>query len=254
MKTQYNVALGLVLVSWVATGALWLRQKNDIRVAEQSVHQSMRSMQDGNQSQWGGMRQRYIPVPDAKKKIITATIIQQLDAFKQDDYTRAAEFQSSNLRRTFSSTAMFRAIIRRSYPEFADYTAVTFGRARMDPDQKRIAILTLVKGRTGKTSRVIYFMVNEDNEYRVDGVARARDRGRFQAPSPPSRVPKAGAPGLPPGISPQQPPPGAIQPGVPPRRAPEFAPPGGAPLPAPAPGNPNPQTPDAIPAPEVQVA
>lgn len=249
MKTQYKVALGLVLVSWLATGALWLKQKNEFRQAERAGQQSMRSMQDGNQSQWGGgMRQRWIQVPEAKKKVITASITQQLNAFKADDYTKAAEFQSSALRRNFSSTAMFRAIIRRSYPEFADYKSVTFGRARMDPDQKRVAILTLVKGSTGKTSRVIYFMVNEDNQYRVDGVARARDRGRLQPPAPPTQTPKPGMPGSPPpGILPGQPAPqGAAPPGMVPPGAPSFSPPG--------PGAPGSGPPGAITNPEVQSA
>jgi uncharacterized protein DUF4864 len=113
---------------------------------------------------------------DAERKAAIASIEAQLKAFKQDDYEKAAKYQTTGLRRNFRSAAEFRQMMREAYPQFANYKTVTFGEARCDKKGDLLLIQATVTGQDGVTVRAVYQMVREEGEYRVGGVAGGMPR------------------------------------------------------------------------------
>ena len=120
------------------------------------------------------------PMRAAKAAERTAAInsIQaQLTAFRKGDYKTAVSYQSMGLRHNFPSTDAFRAMMVRTYPEFAHSKSVTFGPAKCNAAGLHLAIQAAVTGQDGVTVRAVYLMVREGKTYRVEGVA-----GGAQAP------------------------------------------------------------------------
>jgi len=107
---------------------------------------------------------------EAEARAATTVIEAQLKAFRADDYALAEKLQHSALRRGFRSTAQFRDMMKRSYPQVAAYKTVTFGAARCTPDGERLEIPATVVGQDGITVRMIYALVREEGAYRVAGV------------------------------------------------------------------------------------
>ena len=117
------------------------------------------------------------PAKAAERQSAIGSIQAQLKAFGRDDYKAAATYQSAGLKKNFPSVNAFRAMMVRTYPEFAHFRSVTFGPAQSDPTGAHVAILATVVGRNGVTRRAVYLMVREGKVYRVEGVA-----GGAQAP------------------------------------------------------------------------
>lgn len=107
----------------------------------------------------------------AERSAAINSIQTQLKAFGRDDYQTAITYQSAGLKGSFPSTAAFRAMMRRAYPEFAHYKSVTFGPAQCDAQGIHLAIPATVTGKDGVTVRAVYLMVREGKVYRVEGVA-----------------------------------------------------------------------------------
>ena len=115
-----------------------------------------------------------------------ASVVAQLDAFKADDYKRAAKYQSRGLRRNFSSVENFRGVIQGSYPQFADYKKAKFGKARASEDGFIVEIPIELTGNDGVMVRAQYSLVLEDKLYRVAGVSGGSGTGQKSSPpSPP---------------------------------------------------------------------
>ncbi len=108
------------------------------------------------------------PATSAQRSQAAAAIRAQLDAFKRDDWEKAATFQSQGLRRNFGTTAQFRAIIETNYPQFAKYKSITFDAARAVGDNVEMQIR--LTGQDGVKLRAVYLMVKERGGYRVAGV------------------------------------------------------------------------------------
>ncbi len=120
------------------------------------------------------------PMRAAKTAERTAAIdsIQaQLKAFRKDDYKTAVGYQSTGLRHNFPSTDAFRAMMVRTYPEFAHSKSVQFGTAKCDTTGTHLAIQASVTGQDGVTVKAVYLMVREGKAYHIEGVA-----GGAQAP------------------------------------------------------------------------
>ncbi len=108
------------------------------------------------------------PAPGAQRAAAAASIRAQLEAFKRDDWEKAATYQSEALRRNFRTTAQFRAIIENNYPQFANYKSVAFDAARALGNQVEMQVR--LTGQDGIKVRAVYLMVKERGAYRVAGV------------------------------------------------------------------------------------
>ncbi len=124
------------------------------------------------------------PVRPAKaaERIAAITAIQaQLKAFGRGDYKAAIVYQSSGLRKNFTSPQQFQAMITQVYPEFAHSKRAVFGPAQANPTGSHLVIPAAVTGLDGITVHAVYLMVREGKSYKVEGVAG----GATPAPSNP---------------------------------------------------------------------
>ena len=111
------------------------------------------------------------PAKAADRTAAISSIQAQLKAFGRNDYKTAVTYQSAGLKKNFPSPEAFRAMMTRTYPEFAHYKAVTFGPAESDATGTHLAILAAVTGQDGVKVQAVYMMVREAKVYRVEGVA-----------------------------------------------------------------------------------
>ncbi|WP_157947531.1 DUF4864 domain-containing protein [Abditibacterium utsteinense] len=111
----------------------------------------------------------------AQRAQAAASIRAQLDAFKRNDWDKAATFQSEGLRRNFGTTAQFRAVITANYPQFAKYKSVAFNASRALGGHVEMQVL--LTGQDGVKLRAIYLMIKERGAYRVAGVQGGNSGG-----------------------------------------------------------------------------
>ena len=117
---------------------------------------------------------------EAERKAVLASITNQLEAFKRDDYKAATQYQSEGLRRNFATAADFRTMMQRAYPQFAHYKSVQFGAMQADTRGKLATVPVKLTGRDGVQVAAVYQMVLEDGVWRVSGVSG----GTNPAPAP----------------------------------------------------------------------
>jgi hypothetical protein len=98
------------------------------------------------------------------------SIVAQLDAFRKDDYGNAVKYQSTMLRGNFPNVDVFRAMMNRSYPQFAHYKSVRFGPSRTETHSSVVQIVAHVVGEDNVKVTGVYMMKIEDGIYRVLGV------------------------------------------------------------------------------------
>ena len=114
--------------------------------------------------------------PAKEKEAAQKIIVAQLDAFKADDWDKAVTYQSAGLRRSFASTKQFEEVIKKTYPQFASYKEVKFGKARIDGPMLQIQVQ--LTGKDGTQIAALYSMIKEPIDpkkpkvtaYRVSGV------------------------------------------------------------------------------------
>lgn len=119
------------------------------------------------------------PAKAAERQGVAASITAQLKAFQKDDFQKAAQYQSANLKRNFPSVPAFRQMMKAGYPQFTNYKSVQFGDARADASGQHVLMPVTLVGRDGVTLRALYLMVKEGKMYHVDGVV-----GGAKPPSP----------------------------------------------------------------------
>jgi hypothetical protein len=107
---------------------------------------------------------------EAERKSAVDAIEAQLKAFKADDYKKAETYQSAGLRQNFRSTDEFREMMKKGYPQFANYKSVRFGDARCNAKGDQLQVRVTVTGQDGVTVRAVYLMVREEGQYRVGSV------------------------------------------------------------------------------------
>lgn len=129
------------------------------------------------------------------------SIVAQLNAFRADDYKTAVTFQSNGLKLNFASAAAFRATMKKQYPQFADYKSAVFGIATADASGRQLFIPVKLTGQDGVTVQAAYYLVLEDNIYRIAGVTGgiATQRGSGKPPKVAPAHPNS-APALPPAV------------------------------------------------------
>jgi hypothetical protein len=108
------------------------------------------------------------PATAAQRRAAAASVRAQLEAFKRDDWEKAATYQSDGLRKAFGTTARFRAAIENNYPQFADYASIEFDRARALGNRVEMSIR--LTGRDGVKLRALYTLIKEKGSYRIEAV------------------------------------------------------------------------------------
>lgn len=95
----------------------------------------------------------------------------QLDAFARDDYKTAITYQSASLKKNFATPEAFRRMMKSTYPQFARYKSIAFGRDRTNSKGTLLEIVANVTGKDGVKIGCVYQMTLENKAWRVAGVA-----------------------------------------------------------------------------------
>jgi Domain of unknown function (DUF4864) len=102
-------------------------------------------------------------------------VLQQLEAFRRDDFDRAFGFASSQIHQLFDRRR-FEAMVRTGYPEIArSASALIAGGERRDAGL--VYLLVRVRGANGQRVEAVYEMVLEHGAWRINGVATRPDVG-----------------------------------------------------------------------------
>ena len=102
-----------------------------------------------------------------------SVVMQQLDAFRRDDFDEAFTFASTEIHQLFDR-ARFEQMVRSGYPEIARSTsAVIDGVQRVDP--ARLYLFARVRGANGRAIEAVYEMVLEDGRWRINAVVTRPD-------------------------------------------------------------------------------
>ena len=110
---------------------------------------------------------------DADVKEAGGVIMQQLDAFRRDDFDAAFGFASSEIHQLFDR-ARFEQMVRDGYPEIArSASAVIDGGERADAG--RLYLFVRVRGANGRVVEAVYEMVREGGGWRINGVVTRPD-------------------------------------------------------------------------------
>jgi hypothetical protein len=110
---------------------------------------------------------------DADVKDAGAVVLQQLDAFRRDDFDAAFTFASSEIHQLFDRTR-FEQMVRTGYPEIArSASAVIDGIRRADGS--RLYLFVRVRGANGRVVEAVYEMVLEGGRWRINGVVTRPD-------------------------------------------------------------------------------
>lgn len=102
-------------------------------------------------------------------KAAAEVIMQQLEAFRREDYDTAYTFASEEIRALFDRQA-FERMVKSGYPEIARSTAALVGQTETTPDG-HVYIRLRIRGSNGNTIEALYDMVWEDGRWRINGVA-----------------------------------------------------------------------------------
>ena len=100
-------------------------------------------------------------------------VMQQLEAFRRDDFDTAFGFASVEIHQLFDRTR-FEAMVRGGYPEIArSASAVVTGIERGAGG--RLYLMVRVRGANGQNIEAVYEMVFENNLWRINGVVARPD-------------------------------------------------------------------------------
>ena len=111
------------------------------------------------------------PATAAQRAEAISSITGQLDAFRRDDYAKAAYYQSPMLQFSIGSPERFESMMKAQYPEFANSAHAIFGDAQSRMGGERVMIPVTVTGKDGVTVSAVYTMQRSpDGVYRVVGV------------------------------------------------------------------------------------
>jgi hypothetical protein len=99
--------------------------------------------------------------------------MQQLDAFRRDDFDAAYAFASAEIRERFDRTR-FEAMVRGGYPEIARsvFAAVAQGERGSNG---HIYLVLKIRGANGVSIEAVYEMVSESGGWKINGVVTKPD-------------------------------------------------------------------------------
>jgi len=102
-------------------------------------------------------------------------VIQQLEAFRRDDYDTAYTFASDSIREMFDRQA-FEQMVKGGYPEIARSTFAHVAESRLGPDG-HVYLRVKIRGANGKSIEAVYDMIWEGGRFRINGVVAKPDPG-----------------------------------------------------------------------------
>ena len=106
--------------------------------------------------------------PDADAEAAGRIVMQQLEAFRRDDYDAAFGFASAEIHATFDRNR-FETMVRGGYPEIARSVFAVIDGSHRGPDG-RLYVLMRVRGANGQGVEAVYEMVLEHGQWRINGV------------------------------------------------------------------------------------
>jgi hypothetical protein len=100
-------------------------------------------------------------------------ILEQLDAFRRDDFDTAFTLASATIHDQFDRPR-FEAMVRGGYPEIArSVSALIEGGQRGDSGE--LFLFLTIRGVNGLAVQAVYEMINENGRWRVNGVVTRPD-------------------------------------------------------------------------------
>ena len=109
--------------------------------------------------------------PDAEAA--ARVVLQQLEAFRRDDFDAAFRFASAEIHELFDR-ARFEAMVRSGYPEIARSTSAVIDGSERGAGG-RLYLRVRVRGANGRGIEAVYEMVREDRGWRINGVVTRPD-------------------------------------------------------------------------------
>ena len=113
--------------------------------------------------------------PDPDAEAAGRVVMQQLDAFRRDDFEAAFTFASAEIHDLFDRPR-FEAMVRSGYPEIARSSSALIGRATRGP-HGRLYLQVSVRGANGQSIETIYELVLETGQWRINAVVTQPDTG-----------------------------------------------------------------------------
>ena len=110
---------------------------------------------------------------DADAQAAGRVVMQQLDAFRQDDFSTAYGFASATIRQMFDR-AGFEQMVRGGYPEIAQSMSATIDGSRRG-DAGEIYLFVRVRGNNGRAIEAVYELVPEGGSWGINGVVTRLD-------------------------------------------------------------------------------
>jgi hypothetical protein len=110
---------------------------------------------------------------DADAQAAGRVVMQQLEAFRHDDFATAYSFASVNVRQMFDR-AGFEQMVRGGYPEIAHSASATITGSRHG-DTGEIYLFIRVLGDNGQAIEAVYELVPEGGGWRINGVVTRPD-------------------------------------------------------------------------------
>ena len=111
---------------------------------------------------------------DADAQAAGRVVMQQLEAFRQDDFTTAYTFASVSVRQLFDR-AGFEQMVRGGYPEIAHSASATIDGSRRG-DAGEIYLFIRILGDNGRAIEAVYELVVEGAGWRINGVVTRPDQ------------------------------------------------------------------------------
>jgi uncharacterized protein DUF4864 len=106
--------------------------------------------------------------PDADVEAAGRIVVQQLEAFRRDDFDTAFSFASAEIHELFDR-ARFETMVRGGYPEIARSAFASIDGSQRGPGG-RLYLLVRVRGANGQGVEAVYEMVLEGDQWRINGV------------------------------------------------------------------------------------
>ena len=113
--------------------------------------------------------------PDKDAKAAAEPVIQQLEAFRRDDYDTAYTFASEEIKQMFDRQA-FERMVKDGYPEIARSAFALVSETRVAPDG-HVYLRVKIRGANGNSVEALYDMVWEGGRWRINGVVTKPDPG-----------------------------------------------------------------------------
>jgi hypothetical protein len=102
--------------------------------------------------------------------------IEQLEAFRRDDFDTAYTFASAEIQQQFDRQA-FEQMVKGGYPEIARSTSAAVAGSILVPDGT-VYVTLKIRGSNGQSIEALYELVLEEGKWKINGVRSRPDPGQ----------------------------------------------------------------------------